>query len=557
MSEEERQQLQYDNLNNSMKTYVNKTMDIYHAIENKKVVQEDEVFGPISIMDMDKQYLSFLLAGYLVEGPLQKSLSSYSLLRDNYFHFLSLKPEEIVPLEDDQYKELYQKKFIFDLKDVVKRSLDLQNSVEFYKKIIQEPRFSVIHHKINETLKLRDNGKKKTDDLLSKTISKKEPLSFQTQKGVTFDRVVEATTPLKTVVEEVEIEVPKEDRKKEFVMTKEVFDLLPGIEHKFVAQEQFAEALFRNLVFNQRRALSKEDMGARSIIFVDGASGTGKTAITKEIAEKLGVPFKTTSITSYSATGYAGADLTSLLVGLYQLSDGDLKKAERGIIVLDEFDKIAYSSEEVNDLKMKKAVQQQLLDFMGGGKYELSVKGEDKKKSTTKIIEFDTSSLTFVCLGALTKLREQAVQKKNPIGFGAEFREEVGDHFEMSPQALMDIGIEKELAGRINVYLYTEDYSKENYVEMLKNSDISPMIGLQNLLQATGNSLLVNEDAYQAMAEEAYHLNMGARGLQLVANSLRNSFLDVALEKTGQEIKIDREMVDQVMNDTFDRKVRK
>ena len=134
MSEEERQQLQYDNLNNSMKTYVNKTMDIYHAIENKKVVQEDEVFGPISIMDMDKQYLSFLLAGYLVEGPLQKSLSSYSLLRDNYFHFLSLKPEEIVPLEDDQYKELYQKKFIFDLKDVVKRSLDLQNSVEFYKK---------------------------------------------------------------------------------------------------------------------------------------------------------------------------------------------------------------------------------------------------------------------------------------------------------------------------------------------------------------------------------------------------------------------------------------
>ena len=107
--------------------------------------------------------------------------------------------------------------------------------------------------------------------------------------------------------------------------------------------------------------------GQRSIIFLDGPTGTGKTAINREITEKLGIPFTATSVTNYSSTGYVGGDITDVLKELYKKANGDIEKAQRGIVIFDEFDKIAYSRS--GGLEMKRAVQQQLLDFLGGGKY--------------------------------------------------------------------------------------------------------------------------------------------------------------------------------------------
>lgn len=118
-----------------------------------------------------------------------------------------------------------------------------------------------------------------------------------------------------------------------------------NIECKFIGQEEAVKNLFNNIINNQ--ILAKNDelrSGQRSIIFLDGPSGTGKTAITKTIAQEIGsISCVSTSITNYSAAGYVVGDLIDVLTSLLEKSEGDLKKAERGIVIFDEFDKIAYS----------------------------------------------------------------------------------------------------------------------------------------------------------------------------------------------------------------------
>lgn len=227
--------------------------------------------------------------------------------------------------------------------------------------------------------------------------------------------------------------------------------------------------------------------GQRSIIFLDGPTGTGKTAITREITEKLDIPFTSTSFTNYSAAGYVGGDIIDILKDLYKKAKGDLEKAQRGIIVLDEFDKIAYSRS--GGLEMKRAVQQQLLDFLGGGKYTIRV---GNGIFNTEEIEFDTSKLTFVCLGALTDLRSQKTEKKQSIGFGQSSQQSEQQEYSITPQDLIRIGLERELVGRINTYLHTNDYSKENLIRILKESTISPLIGFRQWIESRGKKLEID-----------------------------------------------------------------
>ena len=511
MNTDEKKWLHYDSLNADMKAYMKQVMDIYTALENQ--VTEDQMGlqnGNLSIAD--KFVFSMLLAGKSVINPERRE--QYTKVTDLIEDSLSFHFSSVQPLEEERY---YDSLYWLQFEPFLNQHLSLS-----------EPMMERPYYLVCNLLNNQELIKKSFDDM-------------KPTKGI---------GPW-----EEKLPKQEEGKKEDFVMTSQVFDLLPDIKKKFIAQTEFAQNLFYNLVMNQRLARAKEYQGERSIIFVDGSSGTGKTAITREIAEKLEVPLTTTSITNYSAAGYVGGDLKDLLVRLYEKADGDLKKAEQGIVVLDEFDKISYSVEADKSLAMKKAVQQQLLDFMGGGKYDLQIKKIEDGKPVQKGVSFDTSSLTFVCLGALTDVREQ--QPKKPIGFERDISKESTDHFVMSPQVLLDVGLEKELVNRINTYLHTEDYTKEDYVAILKESEISPILGLKNLVSVNENHLTVEEDAYESIAEEACHLHMGARGLQTVVNNIRTSFLDTILEKEGEEIRINHDVVKSTMEKTFDRKVRK
>lgn len=328
--------------------------------------------------------------------------------------------------------------------------------------------------------------------------------------------------------------------------------MLASIEQKFIGQENAAKLLFFNIIKNQKLAsIPNIPSGTRSIMFIDGPSGTGKTAITKDITDNLGLPFVATSITNYSASGYVGGNITDILKELYVKSGGDLSKAERGIVVLDELDKIVNNSSR--DLTMKTAVQHQLLDFLGGGKYTIEV---DKGQT----VEFDTSKLTFVCLGALTNLRNDKMQMSSsrPIGFNVKYDESTkAKDYSITPEDLIKMGFEKELVGRFNTYVHTKDYSKSDLKKILLESKISPLIGFKTLVSSFGKKLVIDEDAYDLIAEAAYDLNTGARSLQTVVNNLNSRYLEELLVGTEEEIHITFEDVKRINEAAFKEKGRR
>lgn len=332
-----------------------------------------------------------------------------------------------------------------------------------------------------------------------------------------------------------------------------LWTLLEDIKKRFVGQEELAENLFYNIVNNLSIALNNGDASSRSVIFLDGSTGTGKTAITSAISSWLNVTFAASSITNYSATGYVGGNITDTLVSLYNNAHGNLEKAERGIIVFDEFDKISYNSQN-NGLEMKKAVQQQLLDFMGGGKYEIAI--GDNPFNRRKIA-FDTSKLTFICLAALTDLRDKKTNNKPLIGFSD--REEVQDNesYTITPEDLIDLGFERELVGRFNVYLHTDEYSKESLLRILKESTISPLIGFKRWINSRNKKLIIEDGVYETIAESAYDLNTGARSLQTVMNNIRTPFLKEVLRGKEETIYLDVDTVKKITEETVKRKVRK
>lgn len=345
----------------------------------------------------------------------------------------------------------------------------------------------------------------------------------------------------------------EEEKKKTSIVSspENIKKMLASIEQKFIGQENAAKLLFFNIIKNQKLAsIPNIPSGTRSIMFIDGPSGTGKTAITKDITDNLGLPFVATSITNYSASGYVGGNITDILKELYVKSDGDLSKAERGIVVLDELDKIVNNSSR--DLTMKTAVQHQLLDFLGGGKYTIEV---DKGQT----VEFDTSKLTFVCLGALTNLRNDKMQMSSsrPIGFNVKYDEstKVKD-YSITPEDLIKMGFEKELVGRFNTYVHTKDYSKSDLKKILLESKISPLIGFKTLVSSFGKKLVIDEDAYDLIAEAAYDLNTGARSLQTVVNNLNSHYLEELLVGAGEKIHITFEDVKRINEAAFKEKGR-
>ena len=306
-----------------------------------------------------------------------------------------------------------------------------------------------------------------------------------------------------------------------------------------------------NIIKNQKLVgIPNIPSGTRSIMFIDGPSGTGKTAITKDITDNLGLPFVATSITNYSASGYVGGNITDILKELYVKSGGDLDKAQRGIVVLDELDKIVNSGRD--ELVMKTAVQHQLLDFLGGGKYTIEV-----KKGTTA--EFDTSKITFVCLGALTNLRNSKTQvsSQRPMGFNVKYDEpNKAKEYSITPDDLIEMGLEKELVGRFNIYIHTKDYSKEDLKKILLESKISPLIGFTTLVSSFGKKLVIDDGVYDLIANAAYDLNTGARSLQTVVNNLNSQYLEELLMGAEDEIHITTEDVKRITDGAFKEKER-
>lgn len=559
--------MNYSDLSGETQLFLNKAMDIYSIIKDKSLNRTvKDIIGTkdYEFTKLDKKVLALFIAGLLVEGNLKEIFSQYDDIKlDDLFDFIGIKESDITPIEDEKYEEFFDKNIKLDLVTILKKS-NWGDTINF---VTPEVVISSLQHvrlsgsEILEYYKYKYNLKSKgifisehplfraleNYTLIDGSVSKKD-----SPKGnnVGLGSPLFATSPLKIGDSIPLIQLQKKQKIVKF--DDSVWQLLDEIQRKFIGQEVAAEGLFYNIINNQLLAeMEGIPDGQRSIIFIDGPTGTGKTAITREITEKLGIPFTSSSVTNYSSTGYVGGDITDILKELYRKADGDLEKAQRGIIVFDEFDKIAYSRS--GGLEMKKAVQQQLLDFLGGGKYNIHVGNSIFDMNE---IEFDTSKLTFVCLGALTDLRSKKTETRQTIGFGQTSQSSEEQTYSITPQDLMSIGLERELVGRFNTYLHTDDYSKESLKKILRESTISPLIGFKRWIEARGKELVIDEDVYGLIAEQAYELNTGARSLQTVMNNIRTLFIREVLRGTDNTIYLNSETVIKANGQTMNRKGR-
>ena len=362
--------MNYSDLSEETQLFLNKTMDIYSIIKDKSInrtVKDLINTKNYEFTKLDKKVLALFIAGLLVDGNLKEIFSQYDDIKlDNLFDFIGIKESDITPIEKEKYEEFFDKNIKLDLVTILKKknwdntinfvtpevivnalqfvSLSGSNILDYFAKKYDVPR-SFLGFNEHPIFSALDNY-----TLMDGSVSKKN-----SPKGnnLGLGSSLFATSPLKKGNPKPLIQTQKQQKALKF--DDSVWQLLDEIQKKFIGQEIAAEGLFYNIVNNQQLA-EMEDIpdGQRSIIFIDGPTGTGKTAITREITEKLGIPFTSSSVTNYSSTGYVGGDITDVLKELYRKADGDLEKAQRGIIVFDEFDKIAYSRS--GGLEMKKAV---------------------------------------------------------------------------------------------------------------------------------------------------------------------------------------------------------
>ena len=344
-------------------------------------------------------------------------------------------------------------------------------------------------------------------------------------------------------------------KKKESDSFKEVNEIIEKISKKIVGQDSAIKTLVSNIVFNQvliDDVIEKDGTNpsrldsSKVTILLDGETGTGKTAIEKEIAKLMDLPIVITSANSFSETGYVGPTITDILNNLLEQANGNIKRAERGIVVLDEIDKVAVK-DNVYGKDMDRGVQEELLSFIGGGVYDVK-DGQLFSKPT----KFDTSKLTFILSGAFTDLREEKIKeeekKSKPMGFNTS-TEVHSRTYTVTPDDYIKYGLMREFFGRIKVLTSTRSYKIEDLKTILLTSEISPLKNFDNTVKMFGyKGITFSDEFVDKIATEALSMGTGARSLQTIMSGIQNKMLMGLINKEydlDKEIELTTNLIDE------------